>query len=309
MILNTGCRTDIPAFFSEWFYNRVREGYVFVRNPYCPEQVTRYRISPDVVDVLCFCTKNPEPMMARLAELSAFQQFWFVTGTPYGPKIEPGVPNKWEVLKSVKALSHQIGRKRVAWRYDPIFLTDTYSIEYHLKSFEKIAQELSGQVSFCVISFLDLYEKTKRNFPEAKEVGKSDQEFLTREFVRIGKQYGIPIRTCCENPDLEKCGADVTGCMTKEVLEQATGCRLQIPQKKKAVRDGCSCLLGSDIGMYNTCQHGCVYCYANYDKKTVAENIRFHDPASPFLIGGFREGDIIKEAKQESYFDAQLRLF
>lgn len=258
MILNTGCRTDIPAFFSEWFYNRVREGYVFVRNPYCPEQVTRYRISPDVVDVLCFCTKNPEPMMARLAELSAFQQFWFVTVTPYGPKIEPGVPNKWEVLKSVKALSHQIGRKRVAWRYDPIFLTDTYSIEYHLKSFEKIAQELSGQVSFCVISFLDLYEKTKRNFPEAKEVGKSDQEFLTREFVRIGKQYGIPIRTCCENPDLEKCGADVTGCMTKEVLEQATGCRLQIPQKKKAVRDGCSCLLGSDIGMYNTCQHGCL---------------------------------------------------
>lgn len=195
MILNTGCRTDIPAFFSEWFYNRVREGYVFVRNTYCPEQVTRYRISP----------------------------------------------NKWEVLKSAKALSHQIGRKRVAWRYDPIFLTDTYSIEYHLKSFEKIAQELSGQVSFCVISFLDLYEKTKRNFPEAKEVGKSDQEFLTREFVRIGKQYGIPIRTCCENPDLEKCGADVTGCMTKEVLEQATGCRLQIPQKKKAVRDGCSC--------------------------------------------------------------------
>lgn len=309
MILNTGCRTDIPAFFSEWFYNRVREGYVFVRNPYCPEQVTRYRISPDVVDVLCFCTKNPEPMMARLAELSAFQQFWFLTVTPYGPKIEPGVPNKWEVLKSVKALSHQIGRKRVAWRYDPIFLTDTYSIEYHLKSFEKIAQELSGQVSFCVISFLDLYEKTKRNFPEAKEVGKSDQEFLTREFVRIGKQYGIPIRTCCENPDLSKCGADVTGCMTKEVLEQATGCLLQIPQKKKAVRDGCSCLLGSDIGMYNTCLHGCVYCYANYDKKTVAENIRLHDPASPFLIGGFREGDIIKEAKQESYFDAQLRLF
>lgn len=97
--------------------------------------------------------------------------------------------------------------------------------------------------------------------------------------------------------------------MTKEVLEQATGCLLQIPQKKKAVRDGCSCLLGSDIGMYNTCPHGCVYCYANYDKKTVAENIRLHDPASPFLIGGFREGDIIKEAKQESYFDAQLRLF
>ncbi len=115
-----------------------------------------------------------------------------------------------------------------------------------------------------------------------KEVGKSDQEFLTREFVRIGKQYGIPIRTCCENPDLEKCGADVTGCMTKR--SPRTGDRLSAAdsaEEKKAVRDGCSCLLGSDIGMYNTCQHGCVYCYANYDKKNCGGKYPVSRPGVP----------------------------
>jgi len=309
MILNTGCRTDIPAYYSEWFCNRVRDGYVLTRNPYDPGQVLRYRLDPGVVDILCFCTKNPQPMLARLSELSRFRQFWFVTLTPYGKEIEPYVPDKTDVLESIKMLSGIVGAKAVGWRYDPVFITGKYSPEYHLRAFSKIAQALSGYVNSCVVSFIDLYEKTKRNFPEAHAVAPEEQKRLITEFVKIGRQYGIPIRTCCENASLSECGADVSGCMTKEILETATDTSLWVPKSKKSPRAQCNCLLGADIGMYNTCLHGCVYCYANYDRKTVEQNRKLHDPDSPFLIGGFRPGDRIIDARQESYIKNQLSLF
>ena len=309
MILNTGCRTDIPAYYGEWLYNRLRDGYVLTRNPYNTEQVLRYRLDPDVVDILCFCTKNPQPMLKRLSELSRFRQFWFVTLTPYGKEIEPFVPDKLDVLESIKKLSGTVGAKAVGWRYDPVFITEKYTPEYHLRAFSKIAQALSGYVNSCVVSFIDLYEKTKRNFPEARAVTHEEQKRLITEFVKIGQQYGIPIRTCCENASLAECGADVSGCMTKEVLETATDTRLSVPKSKKSPRAQCNCLLGADIGMYNTCLHGCVYCYANYDRKTVEQNRRLHDPDSPFLIGGFRSGDRIIDARQESYIKNQLSLF
>ena len=309
MILNTGCRTDIPAYYSRWFYRRVEEGYVCTRNPYRPEQVLKYRLDPTVVDALCFCTKNPAPTIPRLAELDRFRQFWFVTLTPYGKEIEPHVPDKRTVLESVRQLSAVVGPKAVGWRYDPIFITEQYSMEYHVQTFEKTAFALHNQVSSCVISFLDLYEKTKRNFPAARAVTELEQEYLAARFAEIGAKYGIPIRTCCENASLAQYGVDVAGCMTKEVLEAAVDCHLTVPKKKKSPRAQCGCLLGSDIGMYNTCPHGCVYCYANYDHKTVARNVKLHDPDSPFLIGNFRKGDQVIEVQQESYIDRQMTLF
>ena len=269
----------------------------------------RYPLDPAVVDVLCFCTKNPAPMIPRLAELDSFRQFWFVTLTPYGKEIEPNVPDKRTVLESIKQLSAVVGPKAVGWRYDSIFITEKYSMEYHLQAFGKMASALQNQVNSCVISFLGLYEKTKRNFPAGRAVTEPEQKHLTARFAEIGAQYGIPIRTCCENVSLAQFGVDVTGCMTKAVLEAAAGCCLTVPKKKKSPRAQCSCLLGSDIGMYNTCPHGCVYCYANCDRSTVARNVAQHDPDSPFLIGGFRKGDQVIEVRQESYIDRQMTLF
>ena len=309
MILNTGCRTDIPAYYSKWFYNRIREGRVCTRNPYRPEQVLQYRLDPEVVDVLCFCTKNPLPMLPRLSELKRFRTFWFVTLTPYGREIEPYVPDKKVVLDAIRQLSAAVGAKAVGWRYDPILITEKYSVAFHLQAFERMAEALQNSVHSCVISFLDLYQKTQRNFPAARTVTETDQRVLAGSFAKIGAKYGITVRTCCENAALAQCGVDVSGCMTKEVLEVATDCRLTIPKKKKSPRAQCSCLLGADIGMYNTCPHGCLYCYANADRKTVERNIRLHDPDSPFLIGGFRQGDQIIEVQQESYLERQLRLF
>lgn len=309
MILNTGCRTDIPAYYSQWFYNRIREGYVLTRNPYRLEQVLKYRLDPEVVDVICFCTKNPQPMLSRLSELEAFRQFWFVTLTPYGKEIEPYVLDKSVVLKSVKQLSVIFGRKAIGWRYDPIFITKKYSVDFHLQAFEEMAARLEGNVNSCVISFIDLYEKTKHNFPSIKAVTPQEQEVLTRAFADIGHKYGIPVRTCCENTSLVRWGVDTSGCMTKEVLEEAMGFRLSVPKKKKSPRMQCNCLLGADIGMYSTCLHGCIYCYANYDRKSVERNVKLHDLNSPFLIGNFCSGDLIIEASQESYIDKQNTLF
>jgi hypothetical protein len=309
MIINTGMRTDIPAYFSQWFYNRIKEGYVLTRNPYYPQQVTRYRLDPDVVDCLCFCTKNPEPMLDRLEEIAQFRQFWFVTMTPYGREMEPQVPDKQQVMDSFIRLSEKVGVNAVGWRYDPIFLTEKYDLDFHLASFEKMAAYLSGHVDQCVISFLDLYAKTKRNFPQAREVAADDRRLLAREFVKIGNRYQIRIRTCCEGTELAAYGVDVSGCMTKPVLERAAGISFTIPSGKKSAREACDCLLGNDIGMYNTCSHGCVYCYANYDRETVRQNVRLHDPKSPLLIGNLHKEDMIRDASQESYVDNQLSLF
>lgn len=308
MVINTGNRTDIPAFYSEWFYNRIKEGYVMVRNPYYPEQVSKYVLTPDIVDILCFCTKNPEPMLDRLEEIKEYPQFWFVTITPYDRDIEPNVPDKEEVMRSFKKLSDKVGISSIGWRYDPVFISEKYSMEFHIERFRYMASNLSGYTDHCVVSFIDLYAKTKRNFKGVREVTKREQEHIVREFVSIGKEYGITIRLCCENSELAKYGAEVSGCMTKQVLERAAGFSLKIPNKKPS-REQCNCVLGNDIGVYNTCDHACLYCYANYDRQIVLNNMKQHNPNSPFLIGEERSGDIVKETKQESYRDGQMSLF
>lgn len=309
MIINTGSRTDIPAFFSPWFYNRIRSGYVMVRNPYEPQQVLRYRLSPDVVDCLAFCTKNPEPMLGRIHELADFSELWYVTITPYGKEIEPGVPDKSQVMDSFRKLSRIVGPRSAVWRYDPVFITETYSVRFHLNAFEKMAGVLEGSTDCCVISFIDLYQKTKKNFPGVREVQREERLEIGGEFVRIGKKHGIKIRTCCEGTELAHLGADCSGCMTKEMFERAVGAALSVPKDKRPSREGCSCLLGGDIGVYNTCAHGCLYCYANVDQDAVRKSRRLHDPESPLLIGTLSKEDQVREAVQKSWLDGQLSLF
>lgn len=309
MILHTGLRTDIPAFYSEWFVNRLRAGYVLVRNPYNPIQVTKYQITPAVVDLISFCTKNPGPMLQHMDALKEYGQYWYVTITPYGKEIEPHVPPKEKVMEDFIQLSYEVGKQSIGWRYDPIFLSDVYTVEKHLVDFEKMARTLSGYTDTCVISFIDLYQKVLRNFPEVKSVPKEDRLRLGKEFVRIGAQYGLKVKACAEGRELEPYGVDCNGCMTVELFESAIGCGLNVPKsKEKGARAECACLLGSDIGTYNTCGHLCRYCYANYDAETVLQNMKRHDPKSALLIGELHEEDVVHEARQESWRDGQMRL-
>ena len=331
MILNTGNRTDIPAFYSRWFWNRLKDGYAMARNPMATGRITRFRLDPEVVDVLSFCTKNPAPMLAEMARqraaweagedtgaadtaiprernLFAFRQMWHVTITPYGPDIEPHVPPKEEVMQSFRQLADLVGPRSTAWRYDPIFLSEKYDIAFHLRTFEAMAAALEGATQQCIISFIDLYEKTKRNFPEARRLTAEEEAALAEGIAGSGARHRMKIYACCEDKALARYGIDVDGCMTKEGLEQAFDMTLDVPKGHQTSRPLCRCLLGSDIGAYNTCAHGCRYCYANYDRRTVEANMAAHDPDSPLLVGWPQPEDIITEARQESYYSGQITM-
>lgn len=351
MIINTGMRTDIPAFYSEWLMNRIREGFVYVRNPYYRLQVSKYSLSPDVVDCLAFCTKNPYPMLKYLDELKEkyknlthhtskacgcgtpepcnlrYNMFWFVTITPYGKDLEPNVPPFEKVIEDFKILSNKIGKNAVALRYDPILINEEYTAEKHIEMFDLFAKSLKGYTEDVTISFLDLYEKVKRNAPNIRPPTNEEQKYIAKEFVRIGKENNMVIHGCCENSNLKEVGIDITGCMSQEIVEKAIGFNLKAPsrQSKRIITNGnkevtkditlsdkgkpiCNCLMGNDIGVYNSCMHLCKYCYANFNKTWVQENYKLHNPNSPFLIGESTLEDKITEAKQKSWitFDNQI---
>ncbi len=302
-------RTDIPAFYSEWFINRIKAGFVLVRNPYNPVQVTRYSLSPDVVDLISFCTKNPSPMLDKMDHLTPYGQYWFVTITPYGKDIEPNVPDKQKVMDDFKRLSDCVGIDSIGWRYDPILVDSSHSVQWHIGKFEEMAKTLSGYTKTCVISFIDIYKKVEKNFPQARAVSHQDKMTIGKAFIEIAGNYGMTIRPCAEGTDLAPYGADCSGCMTVKTYETALHSNLTVPKKSKNQRNGeCACLLGTDIGAYDTCGHLCRYCYANTDPDLVKENMRKHDPNSPFLLGNLNPEDVIHEADQRSWIDRQMRL-
>ena len=310
MVLFASGRTDIPAFYAEWFMNRVRAGFVDVRNPYYGGQVTRYRLAPDVVDCIVFCTKNPAPLLPHLGELRAagFGIYVFATITPYGADVEPNVPNKALVMDSFAELSAQLGKARVCWRYDPIFVSEDYPVSAHIRAFRAMAERLSPATDRCIISFIDLYEKTRRNFAGVAEVAEADQRFIAQAFGTIARETGIRVEACAEKLDLADYGIARGACISRAVVEQAAGIRLLPRTPRQSLRKHCACLPTHDIGAYNSCPHLCRYCYANYDAALVERNRKRHDPQSSFLLGGAQAGDQLHEAKRASLRDTQLLL-
>ena len=307
MIIQTGNRTDIPAFYSEWFANRLKEGFVLVRNPFNLLSVTRYRLDPSVVDLIVFCSKNPQPMLLEMDLLKPYRQYWFVTITPYGKEIEPNVPEKAELIHSFRLLSGLVGADCMCWRYDPILIDKKWTMERHIEAFADMCEKLEGSTNTCVISFIDLYEKVKRNFPEVHTVPFETQMALTEVFVRIAARHNMIIRPCAEDRRLAAAGADCSGCMTQKTFEIAIGQNINLPPNPNN-RKECSCYITGDIGQYNTCGHLCRYCYANADAGVVRQNMQMHDPRSPLLIGWPRADDQIHEARQVSWIDPQMRL-
>ena len=156
--------------------------------------VTRYRLDPEVVDLIGFCSKNPTPMLPHLHELRDYGQYWFVTITPYGTDIEPHVPPKEQVMETFKRLSDAVGPDAVAWRYDPILLTETYTMERHLEDFGRMTRNLSGYTTSCVISFVDLYQKVKRNFPTLRALTHEDKMELGKQMIQIANDSGMTLR-------------------------------------------------------------------------------------------------------------------
>lgn len=309
MIINTGQRTDIPAFFSEWFSNRLKEGYVMARNPFCNRLVTKFVLNPSIVDVIGFCSKNPKPMFKYMDLLKEYGQFWYITITAFEKDLEPKVPPIDEAIKDFKYLSSIVGKNSIGWRYTPIILNEKYSIERHISTFRYIARELSGYTSLATFGFVDIYDKLRKNHPEIKDCSDENKIYISREFQKIANENRLDLRLCSKEKWLKSYGINVDGCMMLNDYENSIGEKL-IPTKKMQARKGfCSCYLSNDIGAYNSCLHLCAYCYANGNKEEVIKNFSKHDPKSPLLIGHLKDDDIIKEAKQETWKDTMLTLF
>lgn len=309
MIISASRRTDIPAFYSDWFYSRIKEGYVLVRNPMNIHQVSRIPLTPDVVDCIVFWTKNPKPMMDKLDLLNDYSYYFQFTLNSYAKDIEPNVPSKnEELIQTFRDLSDKIGKEKVVWRYDPILINDKYSTDYHTKYFRKLAELLNGKFDHCVISFVDSYRKNATNFKEnhIQEPENHCIETIAESFAEISKELGFSIKTCAEKCDLSLYGIGHGKCIDDELISRIIGTNLSV-QKDKNQREECGCVESIDIGMYNTCPHGCKYCYANYSYKTVVENHSKYDALSPLLCGSLSEKDKITERKVKSLIESQLR--
>ena len=294
MILNVSGRTDIVAFYSKWFMNRYNEGFVDVRNPIYPKLVSR--IYFENVDAIMFCTKNPLPILNDLKKINK-PIIFHVTLTPYKKDIEPNVPSKKEIIEAIKKISDIVGIDNLYIRYDPIFLNEHYTLDYHRVAFERMCSLLSGYVNKIIISFIDVYKNVKRNahILNIKPFTNSDYEIIGKSFSKIASSYGMTVQTCFENNNLVEYGFIKGECLSQEVAYKLTHKKY----KKWTARRGgkCGCVEMVDIGAYNTCSHFCRYCYANFDEKKVKTNIREHNPNSSLLIGELKEDDIIKERK------------
>lgn len=303
MILSVSRRTDIPSYYSEWFFNRIKEGFLYVRNPMNPRQVSKIDLSPEVVDCIVFWTKNPRPMFDRLQELSAYHYYFQFTLTGYGRDVENNIPHKKEVMiPAFQRLSDQIGSEKVIWRYDPIMFTKTYTPEYHRKAFTQIAEALQGYTNKCVISFVDSYAKTKKNMAELGVYELNQEELTTfaKELAQVAKKNGMTIATCAEVIDLEECGIEHNACIDRTLIEEIIGAGLKVG-KDKNQRMECGCIESVEVGTYNTCRNGCKYCYANHSPESVIRNCQKYDPYSPILCDSIKEEDIITERKVKSF--------
>ena len=302
MIISASRRTDIPAYYSDWFFERLKAGFVYVRNPVNPRQISEVSLSPDVVDGIIFWTKNPLPMLDRIQKLWDYTFYFQFTLTGYGAEIEPGVPDKRRVLvPAFKDLAVRLGKKRVIWRYDPIFFSKKYTPEYHLACFEVLAAELRNSTERCVISFMDSYRNTKRNAQQLGAIESSSEELyvFAGQFARIAAKYGLKLQTCAESMDLTALGITPSACIDKALLEGIGGFKLDV-KKDANQRAECCCAASIDIGAYNTCPGGCLYCYANYNATLVQTNIAAHDKTSPLLFGTLTAQDVVTERKMKS---------
>ncbi len=301
MIINTGGRTDTVQYFTKWLLKRFEEGYAYSRNPLFPNKVTRYELTPDKVDCVEFCSKNYEPILKDIHKITdRFHTYFHYTITAYGKDIEPGVPSIDDSMETLKKLSKIVGKNRLAWRYDPVLLTDKYTIQIHMDTFERMARELSPYVDRCIFSFVEMYKKLDTNMPELIPMTMEDKNTIAEGLGKIAKANGLFIQTCGTNGDYSKYGIHPSGCMTLEMLGKANEIEFRELQHK-GMRQGCHCIESRDIGAYDTCMNGCRYCYANKNSQKAFENLRYHDPDSPLLLGHIKENDVIKQGLQKSF--------
>ncbi len=312
MIISATRRTDIPSYYGEWFVNRLKDGYVLIQNPYNNNRYSRACLNREAVDIIIFWTKNPKPFIKHLdiIEEMGYPYYFQFTLTPYGKETEKGLPTKGELLETFIDLSKRIGKKRVVWRYDPIIISDIYTIDYHAERFSYIAKKLSAFTERCVISFVDSYKNVTARMGKdpAYKMTKKNIFELAKIFSKIAKETNIELFTCSEETDLSLFDIKHGACIDKDLIEQILGVGINA-KKDKNQRKECGCVDSIDIGTYNCCANGCSYCYALTSEKTSFYNMARHNPNLPVLIGEVNPDAIITNRDSFSIVENQISFF
>lgn len=310
MIISASRRTDIPAFFSDWIINRLNEQYAYVRNPMNIHQISKINLSPNVVDCIVFWSKNPKPIMEKLSALKDYVYYFQFTLNAYDEDIETNLPALSTRIVTYQALSNLIGKNRVIWRYDPIIVNEKYSINWHIKKFDYLARQLSHYTEKVTISFIDLYTKISPNSKGKSiyELSYTQKDTISNHFADIAHSYNLAIDTCAEDIDLSSYGIEHARCIDDRLISKLLHCSIDT-EKDKNQRLECGCIASIDLGLYNTCQNGCVYCYANHNCTIRKQNFQSYDPLSPLLCSHITEADKITERKVKSQKNMQLSLF
>ena len=284
MILSASRRTDIPAYYSEWLINRLQAGFVLTRNPMNHSQVSKIILSPDIVDCIVFWTKDPLNMLDKLDNIDklGYKYYFQFTLTPYDRSVEKRLRDKEEIIKTFCELSGRIGEDKVLWRYDPIILNDEFDLAFHNEQFLRLCSKLGRYTRQCTISFVDIYSKLRTDI--LREISMDDMIEVSKMLSSIAKDFGITVKACSENPFLHQYGIEQANCIEKVLIENICGYSLEIKRDKNQ-RDSCGCYESIDIGAYNTCKNGCVYCYANFSDVSVNNNCKRHNPQGELLIG------------------------
>ncbi|GAB7023026.1 DUF1848 domain-containing protein [Salidesulfovibrio brasiliensis] len=294
MIISASRRTDIPALYPLWFMNRVRAGFCTVPNPFAPSRRTTVSLAPKDVDAVVFWTRNPLPMLPFLEEIetSGLDRYLFLfTLLDYPRPLEPNLPPLDERIETFHRLAERIGPERVIWRYDPIVMTEELTGAYHLDRFEHLAERLAGQTRRCIVSFMEAYAKGSRRMTQTNngrfipvEPRPPEAQSLLTGLNEIASKHGISMSTCSQpkhrTTETVRNAPCIDAAAINRLFNGAVPCH-----KDRKQRERCLCAESRDIGVYDTCTHGCLYCYANGDFSTSRRNAERHAPEAHGLDG------------------------
>lgn len=306
MIISASRRTDIPAFYGKWMIHRLQEGYVLVPNPRNLKQIGKVTFSPHTIDCIVFWTKNAAPMLDKLPVIDrlGYRYYFTFTLTPYGRDTERFLPPKKQILETFIRLSDLLGPERVDWRFDPVWLHKKYSLEWHEDAFGNMCRALHAYTKRCIVNFIKPYRHISSSVCAMNE---SDIVYIARSFARIAKEYNLPLFDCAGRHQLAHAGLQAGSCINREKIEKITGWRIKA-EKDTGQPKVCSCIESVDIGVYDTCSHGCLYCYAVTNERAVQYQREAHCPESPLLIGNLLGDEIIYDRTRPSFRDCQLSL-
>jgi hypothetical protein len=298
LIISASRRTDIPAFYAEWFINRIRGGYCTVPNPYNRTQVSRISLLPEDVEVIVFWTRNPRPLFPYLDELDqrGYSYYFQYTLLGYPRQIDVKNPSRQAAIKSFQALAKRIGPQRVIWRYDPIVLSRLTGLKFHTENYAAIAQALRGYTQRSVVSVMDMYKKFRKRVDQLNQQGvgvidhdgQSSQRYdaLMNSIAKSASDNDMEIVSCAEERDMQPYGIRPGKCIDDAFIEAVFGIEVG-HQKDPGQREACGCVVSKDVGMYDSCVFGCQYCYATTDFQRSKDNFDGHDPLSPSLLGWY----------------------